>query len=103
MRPKDWAQAKDLYLVIQKHQLDILHLWFSEICSVWAAEKPFEALILACNQPYIDTTLARSAICEEMANSTPNQLFDQRYFLTDPTVSYVQTIRIRRKIPISLI
>ncbi|KAJ9101022.1 hypothetical protein QFC20_005306 [Naganishia adeliensis] len=79
--PDDWTQAKKLYLIMQKYQLDIHQAWFSEMCSRRVIEKPLEALFLACNQPYIDTTLARAAICDGMANSSPAKLFDKSYFV----------------------
>lgn len=84
-RPENWPQAKQLYLMMQKYQLDIHQTWFSEMCSKFVDDSPLDALFLACNQPYIDTTLAKAAICDGMANSSPAQLFNAVYFVHEIT------------------
>jgi hypothetical protein len=85
LRPENWPQAKKLYLVMQKYQLDIHQTWFSEMCSRFVVEQPLDALFLACNQPYIDTTLAKAAISDGLANSSPAQLFNRDYFVHEIT------------------
>jgi hypothetical protein len=43
----DWDDGKNLYLLMQKYQLDRLQPWFSKMAGEYAGESPFEALCMA--------------------------------------------------------
>lgn len=60
--PKNFEHSKRLYKIMEKYRFDIHQPWFSDMCGIWVAEKPLDALFLACNRPAIDVTLARLVI-----------------------------------------
>lgn len=82
-RCKSWRNAKRLYLLKQKYQLDRLQPWFSKLAGDWCKEAPFEALCLACNNPCYDENLARSAILWGLEERTAEDLFNAEYFVDD--------------------
>jgi hypothetical protein len=82
-RFSDWDTSKSLYLLMQKYQLDRLQPWFSMFAGDYAREAPFEALILACNNPCFDEILARNAILYGIGDENADFLFDPAYFIQD--------------------
>lgn len=59
---KDWKHAERLYRLIGKYQLESHRPWFSQMCRTHAAEEPWQALFLACNQYPMDYDLIKTAI-----------------------------------------
>lgn len=57
--------------------------WFSTFAGDYAHEAPFEALVLACNNPCFDENLARNAILYGIGNESADFLFDRAYFIQD--------------------
>jgi hypothetical protein len=82
--PRSYEQSKRLYKMMEKYRFDMHRPWFSAICADWVAEKPLDALFLACNRPEIDTTLAQAAILKGLANVKASKLYDPLLFeITD--------------------
>jgi hypothetical protein len=76
-----WDEAKTLYLLMQKYQLDRLQPWVSKFAGRLAGHAPWEALCLACNNPCFDEDLARYAIFYGIQERTAEELFDPEYFV----------------------
>ncbi|KAJ9116896.1 hypothetical protein QFC22_004553 [Naganishia vaughanmartiniae] len=81
--PQTWEHAEKLYRLVDKYQLDGHQLWFSELCAKEAGKQPIQALILACDRPCVDTTLARCAIAEGIPGLSAN----------DPTITTVNFVQ----------
>jgi hypothetical protein len=79
-RVDTWNQAKILYGLSNKYQVDSQRPWFSRICAQWAWEKPWDALFLACNATPMETDIIRSAISEGFAEAEADEIFDPAYF-----------------------
>lgn len=75
-----WNQTERLYRLVDKYQLEGHRPWFSEICSSHAAEKPWEALFLACNQSHADATIIRAAISQGFQNGPTSIVCNGAYF-----------------------
>jgi hypothetical protein len=94
-RCDNWTEAKILYGMMQKYQLDRLQPWFSHLAGEWAFRAPFEALCLACNNPCFDENLARCAILNGLEERTPEQLFDPEYFTNDKATEDANNRKLR--------
>jgi hypothetical protein len=79
-RAKGWEHSARLYRLVGKYQLEGHRHWFSQICGQHAAEDPWEALFLACDQSPIDTAIAGHAIGEGFARPWNAKLWDPKYF-----------------------
>lgn len=90
--PQTWDHVVQLYRLVEKYQLDGHQLWFSELCAKGAIKKPIEALIMACDRPSIDTSLAKYVISEGFPTLGADQApFDSKYFskaTTQTTTAY---------------
>jgi hypothetical protein len=82
-RCMSWRTAKQLYALMQKYQLDRLQSWFSANAGRFAGNAPFEALLLAIDNPCFDEYLIRCAIYNGIELKTAEKLFDKEYFLSD--------------------
>jgi hypothetical protein len=92
-RSEDWAQAERLYRLVDKYQIDGLRHWFAQICCIHAAEEPWGALFLACNQSPMETSIIKTAISQGFEGQGASGLCVNAHFKTikpndDGTVSW---------------
>lgn len=79
-RVKTWSQAKALYDLAMKYQLDGHLPWFSWTCRKNASQYPWEGIILATNQSSMDTDLIRTAITDGFKEQGFDGLYNPAYF-----------------------
>lgn len=61
---QNWAQARRLFSTMESYKLHAFNPWFSQICQDRAAEEPWEAIFLACNQAPFDKDLIMTAMIQ---------------------------------------
>lgn len=83
-RAKGWEHAERLYRLVNKYQLENHRPWFSQICRTHAAEEPWQALFLACNQYPMDYDLIKSAILG-FGNKSSAEIWRDSYFRNQNT------------------
>lgn len=79
-RVTTWKQAKTLYDMADKYQLDTHRPWFSIICRNNATQQPWEAIFLACNQSPMDTDLIHTAIADGFSQRSFEEICSTSYF-----------------------
>jgi hypothetical protein len=88
---KSYERSKRLYKMMEKYRFEMHMPWISSLCAGRVAEKPLDALFLACTRPVIDITLARLAISNGFAKARASEMYDPLLFSKLPQSALAQS------------